>query len=426
MPSHALPSKRIKGGVARRYLLAWATCLVSFIALLTAVCAIPKELIRTSVEASAIQLESEGAYYSFDTNLPNYTLDNVTTAIVLDIATHTTGNPLVDAMRAGNTPSMDTDMRNPAEHFGDPGENAYARYWHGYLVLYIPLLILFDLVQIRWMLEAIAVLVLVAVSVLLAKKGKPLHGLVLAFALMMVEAPIAELNLSLGMPFLVGLVGAVLVLVQRHRTLLNRGTLFFLLGALTTYVDFLTTPLMALALPLLVALADEGSTEAESGSLIKVLLVSAVSWGLGYGLLWLSKWIVGSIILGSNVLLDAADTTLFRVGGGSSPWTLVERADVVLQNFRNVAPLRYLSLLGVPMLFALIGALRHNAPRPLGKTVSYAMVALLPVLWFMVVANHSGIHSWFTYRNAFATFCAVGFWCLDVVDWHAFGKRISA
>lgn len=424
--SHTPKELPPKDQVVRRYLLTWVICLASFVGLLVAVCLVPKELIRSGVEASATQLEAEGAYYSFGTNLPNYTLDNVTSAIVLDIAGHTTGNPLVDAMRAGNTPNMDTDMRNPIDHFGDAGQNAYARYWHGYLVLYIPLLILFDLVQIRWILETATLLLTVAVGILLARRGRPAHGLVLALALMMVEVPVAQLNLSLCMPFLVGLVGSVLVLVRPDITPLGRGTLFFVLGAVTAYVDFLTTPLVALTLPLLVALAAEDFSSVRGGDVLRLLVICVISWGLGYGLLWVSKWIVGSLVLRTNVLLDAADTTLFRVGAGASPLTFADRVAVVVQNFRNVAPLRYLAFLALPALVALVGAVRHNGAKPLLRTLSYVLVALLPVAWYLVVANHSSIHSWFTYRNTFATFCALGFWCLDVADWGAFGKRFHA
>ena len=112
-------------------------------------------------------------------------------------------------------------------------------------------------------------------------------------------------------------------------------------------------------------------------------------WGTGYGLTFASKWALGSWILKTNVLQDAADQVAYRMA--SSDFT---RWDAVTQNF-SMLPLSM--LLTVLILLCILMVLRFRAQGGT-KALLLLMTALLPYVWYLLVANHSYLHAWFTYR----------------------------
>ncbi len=40
---------------------------------------------------------------------------------------------------------------------------------------------------------------------------------------------------------------------------------------------------------------------------LKKMIILCINWGLGYGLIWLSKWVIASIILDKNIMENALD-----------------------------------------------------------------------------------------------------------------------
>ena len=83
--------------------------------------------------------------------------------------------------------------------------------------------------------------------------------------------------------------------------------MFLVAGTVTAFLDFLTYPFVSLGIPLVVFLMMRQKrgglrTMAEGGEL---LLSTGVSWGIGYGGMFLGKWFVGWLLTGINVPAEA-------------------------------------------------------------------------------------------------------------------------
>ncbi len=67
---------------------------------------------------------------------------------------------------------------------------------------------------------------------------------------------------------------------------------FFVVGMVENFFDFLTYPIITLGIPLIVLLwlkiRDESADLKEN---MIFTVKSSVSWGLGYALTWIAKWV---------------------------------------------------------------------------------------------------------------------------------------
>ena len=103
----------------------------------------------------------------------------------------------------------------------------------------------------------------------------------------------------------------VLLLLYRKGNGENKAYLVFLFsGILTTYWDVFVYPMAALGFPLVVVLYLSEEKKV-SGSLIRLIRL-VFFWGLGYSVMWVLKWTIGSILTGSNLFADGLETIAFR------------------------------------------------------------------------------------------------------------------
>ena len=382
---------------------AYLVCLLSFTVLLLAVWCVPKSLIKPQVIESCGVLSEEGDYPQtrVTASMRSDTIDSFTTALSLNIAVHSTGNPLRDAFAGAYYKNGEIFTANLAEGIDKPAGEAYTRYWHGYLVVLIPLLTVFSLVQIRSIFLLAMGLLSCAACALIGRKTSLLASLALALALIMSNVWVAAFSTSLAFSFFVALVAVILVALWADEgkelgTERNWLVFFFVVGAVTSYVDFLNTPIVALGLPLATYLAIRHESVAKATLSEAAMLVAGtcIAWGLGYGLLWASKWVLSAIVLGTNAFGDALGTAGYRVGANG----LGARIDAISANVNTMFDTwqRYL-VAALAAVLLLVGIVRHRRPC-LPLAISLLVVTLLPILWYVALANHSTIHAFFVYR----------------------------
>lgn len=78
---------------------------------------------------------------------------------------------------------------------------------------------------------------------------------------------------------------------------------FVVVGAMTSYLDLLTFPLISLGIPLVLWLTLNDSQSIWK-NICRIFLLS-LSWAIGYVGMWVLKWGIGSIIIGENVVQNA-------------------------------------------------------------------------------------------------------------------------
>ncbi|MDD7385340.1 MAG: hypothetical protein SPI12_00460 [Actinomycetaceae bacterium] len=430
--------------IALTSVLAFVTMLILCIAALTAAYALPHGRIASHVSESLKVYQAEGDYPNATPNVPGGARDNFTEAIMLTMAIYPSDHPFHDAFespRLGGDPqakgySMRVDnLAYAVAHVTDSDyvdtASSYARYWHGYLVVLRPLLLLLNPVEIRYACGAIlAALGAITAAMLWRRCGAGISVAYIA-GLIVLNPPAVMLNYQYYPVTLCALVGVFIVCGWYERLEKHNGwiPLFLLLGAGVAFTDLLTFPVLALGMPLLVYAVisaqkrarlqnSEGSktTGEQRWAVIVQLVTKSCAWAIGYIGFWAMKWVLAALIAG-HPMSDVGHYVLFRLdstGRGEDlekrySFTRFQGIENNLHQINNSAfwsiIVISLVILGVLLLIRVV-----KVTRPSGDwidRVSLLMIAAYPFVWYAVILNHSAIHSFFTYRSLGVTLFAL-------------------
>lgn len=389
---------------------------------LTVVYAIPTEKMQYHAKLSADTIYKDGDPAAIVKNGDqSYRLDAATDSHMLIIAAYSTDRPPLFGA-----------LLNEYEYFNDPRStviykawsddvefetNQYSRYWHGYLVFLKPLLLFFSYHDIRDIMMIVQFSLAAAiVGVLGMKKQSRYIPAFLAVWLFM-----NPLSLCMAMQynsvFTLTLV-VFLVCILMHDSVLNDSKtmyLFFLaVGCLTSYFDFLTFPLVTFGIPIIYVLQRRGSGYSSAQQIV-FLCKTALTWILGYALMWGSKWVLADLITGSDVIENAVSQVLLRTGLSEGE-SEAGYFDVLANNFSvnrmHAALALFAALTGIA-----VGIIRKSLD--FKQVIPVAITALSPFVWYFVTQNHSYFHYWFTYRELGITVFSL--WAIAAIGF--FGKR---
>jgi hypothetical protein len=189
---------------------------------------------------------------------------------------------------------------------------------------------------------------------------------------------------------------------------------FQIVGMATSYFDFLTYPIATLGLPIVCMLLMNGELYDGYDLIceIKDIILCSISWGFGYVSMWFGKWVLSTIILGDNVILDAFKQITMR----SAHETEGEKIDIISTWLRNVEfyfekPYMAIIIVSVIVAIAILIIYRRGITNMVINVIPYIVTALMPFAWYAVATQHSYEHHWFTFRgtivSVFALLCMV-------------------
>lgn len=298
-------------------------------------------------------------------------------------------------------------------------EESYARYWHGYLILLKPALLLTSYTTIRMIAAVLQLLLTGMVLMAFVKRGEEFLGT--AFLLSLPFLYYFSLFTSLSLSICFYLLAAVILVQLKWDEKLRKtgryGAFFFAAGMLTSYFDFLTYPVVILGFPLCIYLyLNRGSWKKE----LLCLVGCSAEWGAGYLGFWAMKWIITDLITGNGTIADAVSTLSRRteqVEGAAGSTGLLEVLRMNMDVYANWA----FGLLFAGVLVWLAGYLYKKRRAVCTDSLRHAalllLVACYPFLWFFCTQNHSLEHWMFTYKilsvTVFACICAVGRTCRE-------------
>lgn len=289
---------------------------------------------------------------------------------------------------------------------------SYARYWHGYLVILKPLLYFFDYGDIRGILKAVELMMLVYVCVLLEKRNKARYIPAFLAAMLCAEFHVIGMSMQYSWVFLIAMTYSIIILKGYPDIMKKPGAdlLFLMIGMTTSYFDFLTYPLFTLGIPLLFLVICMGGSEQEN--MLPVMAIkSAVCWAIGYIGMWVEKWILCTLLTGENLIADGIHAILNRSGRD----VMGVRKGYLETLHDNVwvfgkYPYALVCLAAVILLF-IMGKKENKNAFSKRTFYTYAGIAVLPFCWYAISINHSYIHCFMTYRilcvTVFAILCAV-------------------
>lgn len=404
----------------KRIILSYTVLLAAFTLLVISVFMIPTSWVRGNVAKSAAQIQEEGIWYK-PLGFYLFQIDNMTDCLMMQINAYADSrHPVRAAMMAErakaygsgdakNYNNIDAVTLAVAEKGPGAfeGKFTYPRYWHGYNVILRPLLCVFSYKQIRIVNYLAFALMLATVTVLLHRRLGPAYSLTFAAAMLASNVMIVPLAIQFSTCFYIAMLGMMIFLARPGLANRKDDTIivFFTIGAVTCYLDLLTTPLLTLGMPLVVtaAVSDGGKNIA---SVAKI----SMAWLGGYASLWASKWVTAWLVTGENVISDAFENALLRVGNtivfGGEEMPMSRFFGIITEKISSVTDPSW--IMSATLALAICAcAYAFICRRKLASNGWLILISLMPLIWFAVMKNHSLQHIFFTWRDWILTL-----WCL--------------
>ena len=392
----------------KKQLLRYISCFFILITLFSTgmilIYLIPNEALEPRYYKSINQLENEDRY-------PNFLFG--TDAAILD---NFTDNLMINTCHV-----PDTYKNSIHAAFGN---NGYPRYWNGYLLTLRPTLTQFNYQQIRYL--NMFLLIICFCFCFSGIHHQINAAAALGFAISITACFLVFIGESLQyfsvfiILFLILIIILYLPVFQKQK---NAAILFFAAGMLTNYFDMLTAPLLTLGIPLVTILCLN-TKRIKPVSMFKQfvsIFEHSISWGLGYALCWISKWALGTLILGENLFADAIKTGQFRTMGNEE--FPVDRMLIFKLNIETY----YFSKGHKPFVFVFAAIIiliiilyKHHKKNFRNIMIPVLCIGFFPYIWFFILANHSQIHYFYTYRIQAITLFAVYAAISSSIDWKSF------
>jgi hypothetical protein len=213
--------------------------------------------------------------------------------------------------------------------------------------------------------------------------------------------------------------------------------LFFVTGIVTTFVDFLTTELLTIFIPLIFILVIR-KEENRLGSLKETIIFvikTGLLWFIGYGLMWLTKWVLASLVLHINAFDYVKNNFALRFSGlqGAPSQTVLHIGALE----RNIFTLPFMYFIKQNagnwkvwyVIFMIIVLLLIFTNWKELKNKKYLIIlwlfALTPYARYLILANHSYRHVMFTFRDQIITLVIFMYSVVDCFNYKLLSKKIE-
>lgn len=304
--------------------------------------------------------------------------------------------------------------------------DSYERYWHGYAVILKPLLMIFTYTDIVFINIGIQIFLMFFLLTMLEEKN---YGyLRIAFVILWVISMqiVIMLCLDYSICFYIYMI-ATLVLIRYQKCQKEYLYFFLIVGMITSYLDLLTWPLVTLSIPLTVLLCMQ-QTKTIKEKMRKGVL-SSIFWGIGYLGQWMSKWIIASLVLSDNVILDAARQFILRSSSASEEQNSTGQATFLYTIIRNYSVFleKGYAVIFMMIIVCLVWYLSSRKGKiSFCSMLPFILLSFYPFLWYIITRNHSYVHYWMTWRNFTISFFAIScgiLYCFHQSDKNCIDKK---
>ncbi len=419
-----------------KYILVFCITVAVLLLMLVGVALIPQEKIKENVYESAQYYVENEIFEETIGGVKGSIVDRYADTILVAIAyQYDEDKPVESVIKSSyyhNDLKNENDNLMLAVSEELEANQQYLRYWHGSNVILRPLLVLFTVEEI-YVINAIVlgVMAVLLIGILAFKKAYTLVAGV-GIGIVMTSGWIVPFSFEYTWTYGLMMIMSMLVLGMGYKDKWKyTGFVFLVAGMLTNFFDFLTTETLTCTVPLLILIWLK-SNQADKPTLKEMFVFSGENillWGVGYAGMWISKWVIASIVLGENVMPYITGHIGERIGGdlGLNPVQYILGA--VTRNLSCLFPFEYGgfgAMLGIMLIvFAFyIGYVHYGKKEDKSYIWIYFVIAMIPYIRYMVLHNHAYLHYFFTYRAQFSTVLAVVLILELLTDrrWFARGK----
>lgn len=405
-----------------KYVGVFAGTLALLILLLVLSCTIPQEKIyENSIASANFMIENETDFYNPLLAKQNFEIHDYADAIWLSIAYSVdSAHPLRSALEGKYYNEFGDRLYNFNFYRDTITQNKeantyYYRYWHGPIMFLRPLLTVFTYMDIRYMNLILLTGLSFALLILMQRKLGMKAAVIFAVAMLSVNFYAVPFCIEYVPMFYIMFLSSILVLLLRDRQQVSY--LFLITGICSNFFDFLTVETITLCVPLVVhfcALYTSGDT-ADSKRSLKHLLKLCALWLCGYLFTWVSKWIIASVVLQTNVMMNVLESVSQRTVGKVQDIPFGDQLkNALIYNLSELFPfnLTETAVGTLLMLFAVLFVLfvvwflyRKEKVENISKI--FLLIALIPYIRYLMMSNHSYSHYWFTFRAQLSSVMAV-------------------
>lgn len=390
--------------------------------LMISVYALPTEPIRSNVKKSSAVFDLGQNYLQWASPIVSSRLDSFTDNWMINIATYQKGENIKEIIKD----SMDNPWNSYAHIEGkiDPynfikkaytynvpmdgaKRDTYSRYWHGYNIWLKPMLTFFTMGDIRIFMMMFQFILLIFVMLELYKKGG-LKLLTPFFIAILIFNPIScALCLTYSTLYNITLISMLINLKYELWNSERYWLLFLWIGIITSFFDFLTYPLTALGCNLIIFVL---LSNYQLFPKMKKVILSSALWTIGYAGMWMEKWLIGSLVTGNNLFIQAIRSGKFRAGGNIEGGHITP-VDVILKNFTAIDNHVIYTIFVICVVLLLVCYLSGKYKIKLRKDMIFPLlfVGIYPFVWFFVMKNHSYGHFWMVHKILMLTIIAMAY-----------------
>lgn len=385
----------------RKFIAAYFVMVICFVTISVAVCLIPHSYIDNNIRQSLTTLSEEGRF-PWTCGFVLWGRDNITDGSMYNVAVSGYDMNPVEEMIINPWTYQGTDKMHTADFAlmtmdtrdGSIERQSYGRYWHGYQV---PLRIssIFLTIKGQRIFHSVVLwsLLLLTTFLLYRRFGKyAAFGWITCFLIL--GFPVVPLSMQYVACYYIVFLSVTLMLLRPG--LNNNNLFFFIIGGVTSYMDYMTVPLITLGVPLAVSIISQTSDKG------KDMLSKILSWCLGYGGIWVTKWLIQYAYMGPDALN--------KVIGASEFHTIFSFLPEGINHKYFAITCGMLLLALILTLIISIFSYRKNRSMKLRELI---ILALIPFCWYFVLLGHNVNHIWFTYRTLTITFLCCWFMILN-------------
>ena len=289
----------------------------------------------------------------------------------------------------------------------------YTRYWMGFRVVLRLALLFFNYAQIKRYLSFLFLSLFAAVICSVSKHVNSKIAFLFALSILLIRPHVMATSMQLTCCFFIAFV-AMLLIPWLYRHPEWEGLFFMEVGMLTMYFDFYTVPLVTVGLPLmyLCILKREGAQTVSFKNLLKNLSV----WFAGYGLMWVAKLALTSLLTSEDALAQGFESFFSRVGiEKNAEFAQYYALQPAFEGIRKTVfsdgtgTAVYLLCAGLLLASMLYRVFRgHASLKTLKEAVPYLFFAAIPLVWFVITRQPVATHYFFQYRTIALTHWGAG------------------
>lgn len=288
----------------------------------------------------------------------------------------------------------------------------YNRYWHGYQVLWKPLLIFFNAntIQAIMLVGYIALLTYMMFSCI--KEKLKLLGISLCLMNVLYIVPFGFTALEYIPVFYITIISCILLIKDKFDPII----ILSCSGIATAFFDFLTSETLAVTVPLLCYLYLN-KTNLKFFNVVKL----GISWLIGYCGTFLFKWTFSSVLYGENFIKIAFEKYATHKSIFDSSFGLKFNVNTLFFNSLKVDDIYMVLSIALIIICFIVYLYRKES-----TSVKYLwfvfVICLIPYIRYLVLAGHSIGFMWFTYRAQLVLIPALVL-VLSEIDFKLVGRR---